>query len=270
MICSERTVIKFSLCGTAREVFVGRISLRKKELSNDYGLKSRAVQTAINNAKQWQHQQPFVPTWAVRSRATCFPNGQQTRNLKHYPYDCSRNTLGKPEPHPHGEMIECSVGVATASRLRLAIPGARVRSLQDRSNNRAFGGPRKTNQFTLLLTWKSTMWALENARLRKSGVAPVGVECAKRVVLLRVRCFAPDKKALSRSALFGSAGSTNSKPKTRFWSVCCCLVKTSGGAGEREEEGKLSVFSFKRTHVGLEDIGLRRRFQSWNMNNVDV
>ena len=150
VMCSERTVIKFSLCGTAREVFLGRISLRKKELSNDYGLKSRAVQTAINNAKQWQHQQPFVPTWAVRSRATCFPNGQQTRNLKHYPYDCSRNTLGKPEPHPHGEMIECSVGVATASRLRLAIPGARVRSLQDRSNNRAFGGPRKTNQFTNL------------------------------------------------------------------------------------------------------------------------
>ena len=62
--------------------------------------KPLTTQTAINNAKQWQHQQPFVPTWAVRSRATCFPNGQQTRNLKHYFLTIVEDTLRKPEPHP--------------------------------------------------------------------------------------------------------------------------------------------------------------------------
>ena len=69
-------------------------------------------------------------------------------------------------------------------------------------------------------------------------------------------------------ALFNPAGSINSKPKTRFRSVFCCLVKTSGSASERANFP--SSPSKEHTLVGLQEIGLRRRFQSWNMSNVDV
>ena len=87
------------------------------------------------------------------------------------------------------------------------------------------------------------MRASENARLRKSVVDPVGVECAMRVDSLWVRAFAPpNEQLLPHSALFNSAGSRNSKPTTRFRSVFCCSGKTSGSASVREEEGKLSFF----------------------------
>ena len=99
--------------------------------------------------------------------------------------------------------------------------GANVRSLQDRTNNRALRRPRNTNPCTFL-TWKYAMRASETKKMqetRKSGATPVGLGCAMRIVLLRKRVFTPDNKALSRSALFNSAGSINSKPKTRFRSV---------------------------------------------------
>ena len=120
--------------------------------------------------------------------------------------------------------------------------GARVRSLQDRTNNQAFGGPRKTNQHTLL-TWKSAMRASDSASLGlpQSGWGAQGELCHSENVSSHLKT--------KRSAAFKSAGSINSKPKTRFRSVFCCLVRTSGGAGEREEEAKLSVFSSKRTHT---------------------
>ena len=77
-----------------------------------------------------------------------------------------------------------------------------------------------------------------------------------RVVLLRVRGNAPaNEPLLPHSALFNSAGTINSKPKTRFRSVFGCSGKTSGNACEREEKGKLSVSSSRRTHVGLQKIG---------------
>ena len=105
--------------------------------------------------------------------------------------------------------------------------GSRVRSLQDQTNNRLFGAPR-TNLRS---------GPRKNARVSKSWV-----ECATRVVLLRVRCFAPvNEPLLPHSALFSSGSSINSKPKTRFRPLFCCLVKTSGGASEREEAGKLSL-----------------------------
>ena len=34
--------------------------------------------------KPWQHHQPCVPTWAARSRASFFPSGPQSPNLKQY------------------------------------------------------------------------------------------------------------------------------------------------------------------------------------------
>ena len=39
---------------------------------------------------------------------------------------------------------------------------------------------------------------------------------------------------------------------------------------EREGVGKLSLFAFKRTHVCLQEIGVRGRFQSRNMSNVGI
>ena len=110
------------------------------------------------------------------------------------------------------------------------------------------------------------MRASENARVPKSEV-----ECKTRVVLLQVRCFAPaNEPLLPHSALANSALSINSKLKTRFRSVFCCLVKTSGNASEREEEGKLSLSSSKTTHVGRQENGVRGHFQSRNMSNVGV
>ena len=46
--------------------------------------------------------------------------------------------------------------------------------------------------------------------------------------------------------------------------------KTSGSPSAREEDGKLSFFPFNRTHVGLEKIGVRGRFQSWTNDVHDL
>ena len=204
------------------------------------------------------------------------PNGQQTRNLKQHvlPIEKKKHSPQELPPRRRDNRVQCWRGHRVAPpelanhfvcSLSLALfrhsgasetsrseklhdySSAKVRSLQDQTNNRALGVLRKTKQFTLFLTWKSALRASENARVPKSEV-----ECATRVVVLRVRCFAPaNVPLLPRSALFSSAGSINSKPKTRFRPVFCCLVKTSGGACEREEAGKLSFFTFKRTHLGL-------------------
>ena len=93
------------------------------------------------------------------------------------------------------------------------------------------------------------MRASENARLRKSVVDPVGVECAMRVVSLWVRAFAPpNEQLLPHSALCSPAGSRNSKPTIRFRSVICCSVKTSGSASERKEEANFH-FSPSKEHT---------------------
>ena len=105
-----------------------------------------------------------------------------------FPYDCVGDTLRKPEPHRGGEITECSVGVATASRLQnwqttshvlFASPFfdtlAPVRHLDPRSSItiRPQGCVRcKTKpiiefsvgfeqQVSSLLTWKSAMWVSE-------------------------------------------------------------------------------------------------------------
>ena len=77
------------------------------------------IQTAINNAKPWRHQQPFVPTWAVRSRASFFPSEPQPRNLKQYHLTIIEETHSASLNRTRGgETMECSVGVDTAPRLQ--------------------------------------------------------------------------------------------------------------------------------------------------------
>ena len=74
--------------------------------------------------------------------------------------------------------------------------GARVRSLQDRTNSRAFGGPRKTNPYTLL-TWKSAMQVSETKKMhetRKSGATPVGLGARNE------NCFTPKTCLCQRRA----------------------------------------------------------------------
>ena len=95
--------------------------------------------------------------------------------------------------------------------------GATVCSLQDRTNNRALGGPRKTNQYTLL-TLRSAMRASEKiARDPQVWSNPVGLGVRSERGLLRKRVFTADKEALfSRSTLFNSASSRNSQPKDSF------------------------------------------------------
>ena len=51
--------------------------------------------------------------------------------------------------------------------------------------------------------------------------------------------------------------------------ACLSVLQDGGSPSAREEDGKLSFFPFKKTRVGLEKIGVRRRFQSWSMSNVD-
>ena len=142
------------------------------------GLKSytRQDKPESTKLKPRKHHQPCVPTWAARSRASFFPSGPQSPNLKQYhltilfsgTHSASQNrTRG-------GETMECNVGVATASRLQswqttsyvvFVSPffrhsgasetsgskklhnclAARVRSLQERTNNRVLGGLRTTN-----------------------------------------------------------------------------------------------------------------------------
>ena len=81
---------------------MGRILSNKKEWSHDFGVKSLTRQTAINKTETTEHHQPCVPTWAARSRASFFPSGPQSPNLKqcHLTILFFRNTLRKPEPHP--------------------------------------------------------------------------------------------------------------------------------------------------------------------------
>ena len=115
-----RTFIKYSLCGTAREVFVGRTSLNKTKCNNDYGIKPHTRQTATHELKPRQHKQACVPTWAVRSRASFFSTWEtQSRNLKQHYLAITQETHSASQNRTRGgETMECSVGVATASRLQ--------------------------------------------------------------------------------------------------------------------------------------------------------
>ena len=98
---------------------MGRTSLNKTKCNNDYGLKSHTRQTATNELKPWQHKQPCVPTWAVRSRASFFPRGPQSRNLKQHHLAITQETHSASQNRTRsGKTTECSVGVATASRLQ--------------------------------------------------------------------------------------------------------------------------------------------------------
>ena len=81
---------------------------------------SHTIQTAINNAKPWQHQQPFVPMWAVRSRALYFFQvGHKLKTSSNMSFrSIKKHTPANQNCLRGGKVIECSVGVATTSRLQ--------------------------------------------------------------------------------------------------------------------------------------------------------
>ena len=69
--------------------------------------------------KPRKHQQLCVPNWAVRSRATYFPSGPQSRNLKQHVFRFFSETHSASQNRTRGgETMECNVGVDTASRLQ--------------------------------------------------------------------------------------------------------------------------------------------------------
>ena len=96
--------------------------------------------------------------------------------------------------------------------------GARMRSLQDHTNNRVLGGR-----------------SLGNLRCgpRKNARVPQVWGCPSWCGVRDESCFTsntwPRTCQRTAGALLSSAGSTHPKPKTRFLPVFCCSGKTRGG-----------------------------------------
>ena len=210
-----------------------------------------------------------------------------------FPYDCVGDTLRKPEPHRGGEITECSVGVATASRLQnwqttshvlFASPFfdtlAPVSHLDPRSSKTIWAqgafaaSPNQQSSFR---------WASKNKSVHTPDMEICDVGLGKMDEFPNLRLSAQQELFYSENAASHLPTNRCSRTapcsvpqvpyqKTRFRSVFCCLGKSSGGVFEREEAGKLSFFTFKKkkTRVGLQEIGVRGRFQSWNVSNVEV